>query len=120
MDFGQLLSSGSTLVALLACAWVGMQTGRLTNLKNRGEDLAEQLGDARSQIEDLKAGRSEDKATIAQQASDIAALQRVVTGEVHWLALGDTLDHHHQLAEKHWKRDEELLEQILHKLRGPA
>ena len=109
MDFTQLLSLSAVIVALVSAAWVGLQRGRIADFK-------ELLEIADRKVDQLKEELIADKATIARQGSDLVALQRVVTGEVHWQAISDVLDHHHQSAERHWSRDEDLLEQILEKL----
>lgn len=110
MALGDLLSSAAVVLALGSAAWVGLQRGDRTNLR-------EQLVDARSQITSLKEERTEDKAVIARQASDIDALRRVVTGEVHWQAISEVLDDHHTSAQEHWRADEELLAKILEAVR---
>lgn len=111
MDLGNLLSTASVIVALATFAGLALQRGIVTSLR-------EQVGDQKTRIDSLTAERGEDKATIARQASDIAALQRVVTGEVHWTAISDLLEHHHKAAQENWQRGESLLEEIRDNTRG--
>lgn len=53
-------------------------------------------GDLRDRVSDLEAAEVRNEATIKQQAAEIAALQKVVTGEVQLTALADVLDAHHR------------------------
>ena len=105
-----LLTTALAIVALATLAGLGLMRGTVTNLR-------ENLGDARAEIADkdrrLTALEKSDK----QHQSELEALRRVVTGEVHWVALGETLDHHHSEAKGHWERDEATLNEILTELR---
>lgn len=101
----EFLTAAAVIIALATAAGLGLQRGVVTNLR-------EQLNDARSEITDLKTNRTETAADNARLKSDLSALQRVVTGEVHWLALNDLLDHHHKLTEEHWRVVEPVLTEI--------
>lgn len=97
---GSVLQTAGVLVALLSAAGYGLQRGRVA-------DLREQVSDANTRIDFLVSERADDKAMIAEQAAkiadqsatiatltnDFAVLQRTVTGEVHWQAFADILDH---------------------------
>jgi hypothetical protein len=48
-----------------------------------------------------------------RQGHDIDALERVVTGEKHWIAIGRKLEEHHTAAMTHFSADEALLGEIL-------
>lgn len=102
MPIEDLLSTASVIVALATFAGLALQRGVVTSLR-------EQVGDQKTRIDSLTAERADDKATILRQTADIAALQRVVTGEVHLEAISDLLEHHHKLAESHWRTMEEML-----------
>lgn len=105
MDVWQILQAASVITALGSFAYLALQRGIVVGLR-------EQVGDQKTRIEFLEGERTEDKATINRQASDIAALQRVVTGEVHWTAMGDLLEHHHQTATENWRDAKALLTEI--------
>lgn len=110
MALGQLLSVASILIAVATFVGLGLQRGIVISLR-------EQTGDYEKRIAFLEAERTRDQATINQQRGDLAAMQRVVTGEVQWQAISDLLDHHHKRAEEQWRRHEALLVEIRDELR---
>jgi septal ring factor EnvC (AmiA/AmiB activator) len=115
-DFVGILNAAAVLVALLSAAFVGLQRGRLTNLRDQLDDerkestsLRDQRDERDRQITELKAARSEDKTRI----KDLETVVKIATGEVHWQAISDLLDHHHATDQRHWEHNDDLLEQIL-------
>lgn len=78
--------------------------------------LREANSDYKARNEQLEAQIREQAVELAQVKADLSALGRVVTGEVHWKALAETLDQHHAEAAEHWQTDERLLAQILNRL----
>lgn len=109
MDWGQVLGAAAVLMTLLSTGYVGMQRGRIVNLR-------EQVDDERRRVDSLKAERADLQASVQTLSSEMAALRGVVTGEVHWTSINDLLEHHHQLAEQHWSRAETTLNRLLDKL----
>lgn len=112
-DLGRLLNVVLAVVSVGALGGVGYVRGRIG-------DLRDQLKDARDEIADLDRRLTKVTAERDQTANDLDALSRVVTGEAHWVAigqkaeeLGDKLDVHHTEAEVHWGKDEQLLQGIL-------
>lgn len=105
MALGELLSTASVIVALATFAGLALQRGIVTSVR-------EQNADYERRIMFLEAAGERDQATITQQAADLAALQRIVTGEVQWQAISDLLDHHHKAAQEQWRRHEDLLTEI--------
>jgi hypothetical protein len=110
VDIAQIVQTASFVIAIAGLAAIALQRGITTSLR-------EQVGDSKGRIEFLERERADDKALITQQAADIAALKRVVTGEVHWTSISDLLDHHHKLSIEHQRRTEQLLEQIRDEVR---
>jgi hypothetical protein len=100
-----LLPFASFLVATAAAAGFTFQRGWMVSLRERVDDLTKENTA-------LKDGRVEDKATIAQLTSDIDAVRRSITGEVHWQAISEVLDHHDAAAREHWEREEHILTQV--------
>jgi regulator of protease activity HflC (stomatin/prohibitin superfamily) len=129
MDFSALLSTALIVVTLATAGGFGLMRGRVTNLR---EDLA----DTRATNAELRTERTEDRALIdtlraeadaekakrqAEREADkiqLDALAKVVTGEVHWTALGEHLDHHHTEAREHWTRAEDNTTEMLEALRA--
>lgn len=109
MDWGQVPSAAAVVMTLLSTGYVGMQRGRITNLR-------EQVDDERRRVDSLKAERADLQASVQTLSSEMAALRGVVTGEVHWNSISDLLEHHHALAEQHWSRAESTLTRLLDKL----
>lgn len=71
-------------------------------------------GDQGERIKVLEGEQARDKALITGQASEIAALQKVVTGEVQLQAIADVLDHHHAQAVQMWGRVDQVLDHTAH------
>jgi uncharacterized protein HemX len=118
MDFSTLLSTALVVVTLATAGGFGLMRGRVTNLR---EDLA----DTRATNAELRTERLEDRALIdtlrAERDTDrvqLDALAKVVTGEVHWTALGEHLDQHHSEAREHWTRAEDNTTEMLDALRA--
>jgi uncharacterized protein HemX len=110
---GDLLSIALAAISIATLAGLGFVRGRMT-------DLREQLRDSREETASLKASRADDRALIDQQKTelkacrtDLDALARVVTGEVHWVALSHHLDQHHEEARAHWIRSESNTERMI-------
>lgn len=76
-------------------------------------------GDLRDRVADLEASEARNEATITAQASEIAALQKVVTGEVQLAALADVLDAHHRETIVSNARIEKTTDKILEKVSTP-
>jgi hypothetical protein len=104
-NLGGLLSAAAVILLLLSAAWGALQRSSVTTLR-------EQLKDSRDHEQALKDERNELRVQVETLKSENDVLRRVTTGEVHWQAISDAQDHHHQLAEKHWRETERLLHEI--------
>lgn len=111
MDIWQVLQAASVLIALGSVAGLALQRGIVVGLR-------EQVGDQRTRIEFLESGRTEDKAELSRQASELTVLRPLVTGEVHWSAISDLLEHHHKATTDNWQEAHRLLENIDANTRG--
>ena len=112
-DFSTLLSTALAVVTLATAGGFGLMRGRVTNLR-------EDLRDTRETNAELRTERQEDRALIDQLRAEadnareqLDALARVVTGEVHWIALGDQLCEHHAEAREYWTRSEDKAGEML-------
>jgi hypothetical protein len=95
-DLGGLLSTALAIVSIATLAGLGLMRGTVTNLREQLRDERDARAADRAQKADDEADhlkfKAESETRIAQLESDNAALQRVVTGEVHWVALGQRLE----------------------------
>jgi len=117
IDLPKFLETASVLMAFGAAAAVGLLRGTVGELRARLEDERGNAESQRQQIQDLKL----DNATLN---ADLSALRRTVTGEVHWRAIEEKSDKHHEEAKAHWQeekaareRQEEIFSGILAELR---
>lgn len=120
MTIWNIIAAAAAVISIATVAGFGWQQGRVLALRNDLNGARAKIEEQRGEIDDLKADREEDRATIAAQANDIRVLQSVVTGEVQLQVIHDTLDIHHETAEVHWRHTEETLDQILETLRRTA
>lgn len=117
-DLGDLLSLALAVVAISTLAGYGLLRGNVQNLRD-------QLKDEREARESLTGRFTEMKTENTDLRGKVKVLEGIVTGEVHWVALGSQLDHHHQEAKEYWtaaaSRDEAqqgVLFEILSELRS--
>lgn len=94
-----------SVITLATAAGVGFQRGKIAKLNS---DLTEADARAGRLERDLTATRAE----LATARTDLDALGRVVTGEAHWVAIGDKLDTHHDEAMTHWSAEQSTLDRI--------
>lgn len=95
-DLGGLLSTALAIVAIATLAGLGLLRGTVTNLREQLRDERDARAADRQQRADDEVDHAKFKAEtetrIAQLEADNSALQRVVTGEVHWVAISDRLE----------------------------
>lgn len=106
-DISGLLALAGAVIVLAAAAWAGIRSSDRGILQKRLDEEREESANQRAIREDVEVRfakykaekeaefakyKAETETLIATQAADNAALQRVVTGEVHWVALGQQVD----------------------------
>lgn len=94
-----------SVITLATAAGVGFQRGKIAKLRG---DVTE----ATDRADRLEKALIDARADLATTQTDLAALGRVVTGEAHWIAIGEQLDHHHKEAMQQWQRERDALERI--------
>ena len=116
-DVSQVLSIALGVVALSSLAGYGLLRGNVQNLR-------EQLKDEREARASLSTRFTEVQREAVDLRGKVKVLESIVTGEVHWVALGDKLDTHHKEATEYWAKagfqattQEHLLEEIRDLLR---
>lgn len=116
-NLGDFLSVALTIVALATLAGYGLLRGNVQNLR-------EQLKDEREARNSLQGRFDQQEKEKIDLAGKVRVLESIVTGEVHWVALGDKLDLHHDETKEFWTKakvhqtkQENLLEEIRDALR---
>lgn len=110
-DISGILTGVLSIALIVGGGWAAMQLGTSKYQKDHIDALEKR-------VERLEKDGAEKDATIVRQAADLDALARVVTGETHWVALGEQLDAHHSEANDHWTLTTSTLNEILAVLRG--
>lgn len=95
-DFSGLLNTALTIVAIATLAGLGLLRGTVTNLREQlADERAARAADRQQRADDERESalfKTNAETRIASLESDALALQRVVTGEIHWIALGERLE----------------------------
>lgn len=117
IDFSNLLTTALGVLALATAAGLGLVRSNVTILRENLKDAREEIADKdrrHTEFETRTATQiAELEAKLLAKGADLDALSRVVTGEAHWVALGETLDVHHAAAEQHWETIEALITSLL-------
>lgn len=108
-DLGRILSIALAVVSIATLAGMGLLVGRVGALRSNLKDSDDELGRTVRRLTD-----SEARVEVLEHA--LEELGRMVTGEAHLVELETKLDHHHTVAETHWKNDERLLREIRDRL----
>lgn len=112
-NLGDFLSVALTIVALATLAGYGLLRGNVQNLR-------EQLKDEREARASLSGRFDASEKENVELRSKVRVLEGIVTGEVHWVALGTQLDEHHTEAREFWthaQRHQSTQEQLLVEIR---
>lgn len=117
-NLSDILSLALAIVAVSTLAGYGLLRGSVQNLR-------EQLKDEREARSSLSARHDALRTEATDLRGKVKVLESIVTGEVHWVALGDKLDEHHKEATEYWTKagfqsttQEQLLGEIRDLLRS--
>jgi hypothetical protein len=110
VDISAILTGGVALLAIATAVGYGLLRGRVTALRDELKDEREgRAADRRD--------RDDARAELAVVRNDLAALSRIVTGEAHWVAIGQKLDEHHEEAVRYWREAKQIDAEQLRELR---
>lgn len=117
MDVGNLLNivlAASTIgVALVA----GLSYGSRKALRESNSDLRDRVSDLEKANTLMRVELAQLKAHSEAEMADLRAknetLRGLVTGEVHWSALGESMDQLIRDAHKHWSEERSYFRKIL-------
>jgi len=126
-----LVTYASVIVALTTSSAFGFQRGTVLNLRETRDDAMtdaelrkKERDDAREEIREQVRLREVEREKARVKVQDVEAenaiLRSALTGEVHWQAISEMLDHHHETAAHHWDVVERRVEEILQELRSRA
>lgn len=117
-SLGGLLETALAIISIATLAGLGLMRGDTIRLRENLKDAREEISDKDRRLTEAEAQIDKQATQIRGQAHDLEALGRVVTGEAHWIAIGEKLDNHHREAKAHWENDERLLGDISRRLGG--
>jgi hypothetical protein len=110
VDISEILTAGVAILAVATAVGYGLLRGRVTALRDELKDEREgRAADRRD--------RDDARRELLVVKNDLSALSRIVTGEAHWVAIGQKLDDHHEEAVAHWRRTEAIDKEQLATLR---
>lgn len=93
---GGLLSIFLGVLTVASASAVALMRANQSTLRESNEDLRNRLADVTAARAEEKAEcakqHAEDQARIVELETENTALGRVVTGEVHWVALGQRME----------------------------
>jgi hypothetical protein len=107
---GGILTAALAIIAVSTLAGYGLLRGRVASLRD-------ELKDERDARESLHGRHQETLRDLVDCQGKLKVLESVVTGEIHWVALGEKLDHHHNEAKTQWTAQAVLLGEIRDLLR---
>jgi hypothetical protein len=87
-----IISTVSVVVALGSGAFAGLRNGALKDLRDTNNDLRAEIADKERREAESKQLHEAAEVRIASLQTDYEALSKVVTGETHWVAIGEDID----------------------------
>lgn len=108
------LSGVFGITTLIAAGLAGLSWGVVRTLRETARDLRDRVGDLEDARESDKREREAEqvkhqaeltqlKRRQTELSAENATLAKLVTGEVHWVALTHLLEEHHTEASAHWR-----------------
>ncbi len=124
LAIGDTLSAALAIVAIATLAGLGLLRGTVTNLREQLKDerearTADRQQKADDDIENARY-RADVEAKLASQDTEITALRRIVTGEIHWVAIEQRLEDAIAMLMSFGKRLEEALGVVRRSARARA
>lgn len=101
------------ILTIVAAMGAGLSIATVRELRARVGDLRGEIADKDRRLSQAEADVLAERAERKIQATEIAALQRVVTGDEKLTAIRHEGNRHHAAATEHWREEEALLRRIL-------
>lgn len=101
------------VLTIVAAAGAGLSIATVRELRARVSDLRAEIGDKDRRLAQAEADVLAERAERKIQATEIAALQRIVTGDAKLDEIRADGVRHHAAASDHWREEHTLLRKIL-------
>ena len=111
-DLGSIVGVIFPLLTLLAVGACALLYGVTTTLRANNGDLKDRVGILEHEGETKDHKITALQAEVIGQKGELDALRKVVTGEIHLVAITDLLTAHHTQAVKEWRDIETVLIRI--------
>ena len=98
LDISGILLGVFGLIATVAAMLAAVIWGNVQGLRSANADL-------RLRVTDLESSNLTLKAENVELKSSLRTLTQNISGEVHWEALSEVLEHHHRDAIQHWEKE---------------